>query len=63
MILLGFFWFFNIAKLIIHLKTLLNAKKTFSIFIKKLKIIRINFSNNFYNIYFNLFQSQKKNKQ
>jgi len=28
MILLGFFWFFIIAKLIIKYKTLFNAKKT-----------------------------------
>jgi hypothetical protein len=28
MILLGFFWFFDIANLIILIKTLLNAKKT-----------------------------------
>jgi len=32
MILLGFFWFFDIANLIILIKTLLNAKKTSNIF-------------------------------
>jgi len=32
MILLGFFWFFDIAKLIILIKTLLNAKKTYNFF-------------------------------
>jgi len=32
MILLGFFWFFGIANLIILIKTLLNAKKTSNIF-------------------------------
>ena len=32
MILLGFFWFFDIAKLIILIETLLNAKKTYNLF-------------------------------
>jgi len=32
MILLGFFWFFDNAKLIILIKTILNAKKTSNIF-------------------------------
>ena len=32
MILLRFFWFFDIANLIILIKTLLNAKKTSKIF-------------------------------
>jgi len=32
MILLGFFWFFDIANLIILIKTLLNAKKTSNLF-------------------------------
>ena len=31
MILLGFFWFFDPAKLIIQIKTLLNAKKNSAI--------------------------------
>ena len=32
MILLGFFWFFDIANLIILIETLLNAKKTYKLF-------------------------------
>ena len=32
MILLGFFWFFDIANLIILIETLLNAKKTYNLF-------------------------------
>jgi hypothetical protein len=43
MILLGFFWFFDIANLIILIKTLLNAKKTSNFFFKNLKSIGLIF--------------------
>ena len=43
MILLGFFWFFNIAKLIILIKTFLNAKKLTLFFFKNLNTLGLIF--------------------
>ena len=43
MILLGFFWFFGNANLIILIKTLLNAKKLLTFFFKNLKSIGLLF--------------------